>query len=63
MSRVIKVARFMIIQSAMQFSREDEKKKEKEEEEEEKEEEKPDILGIMKKMMDGFIIRESGTSI
>ena len=63
MLRVIKIARFMIIQSAIQFSRKNEKKKKEEEEEEEKEKKKPDILGIMKKMIDGFMIRGNKTSM
>ena len=52
-----------MIQLAIQFSRKDKKKKKEEEEEEEKEEEKPDILEIMKKIMDGFMIRRSETSM
>ena len=63
MSRVIKITRFMMIQSAMQFSRKDKKKKKEEEEEKEKEEKKPDILGMMKKMINGFMIRKSGISM
>ena len=56
MSRVIKIARFIIIQSAMQLSSEDKEKKKEEKK-------KANILRMMKKMIDGFMIRESETSI
>ena len=59
MSQVIKVVWFMIIQSIMQFS-ENQDTKEEEEKEEKEEKKRLNILGMVKKMMDGFMIKGSG---
>ena len=55
MSRMIKVAQFMMIQLAMQFNNENKEKKER------KEEEALDILGIMKKIMNRSMIKNNST--
>ena len=56
---VIKIIQFIIIQSAMQFNKNQDTKKKKEK----KEKKGPDILGIVKKMMDGFMIKGNRTSM